>query len=303
LFIDADSGKRRCRPSDFWEAIGRRDPRLPGVLHDFLAALESLGVYPDLKASLNPKADLPDRSKPINLGYITKNGQLWTNPAAWETPECVWRPYMERLASLIGGTIATGSTNYVSIDGKSAPRIEQFLPAHQSAFVQAIADILHALAKLESVEDQLKGKQAGLVEVQEWRIFLAQEHQEGNAMLLRLALLFLLTSSAGALAAGESNLKGAYDLWEDFEGGKVCNIKLDDEQTIGGFVLEGDEDCFSALKLGGDPYAWFLDSEGQLVVTDATRKVLARFAPVEGGAFYFRRTDAGLESLSLTPAD
>lgn len=145
-------GPQSLSSSDFWEAIGRRDPRLPGVLHDFLAALEPLGVYPDLKASLNLKADLPDRPKPINLGYITKNGQLWTNPAAWETPEYVWRPYMEKLAGLIGGTIATGSTNYVSIDGKSAPRIEQFLPAHQAAFLQVVADMLRALAERNAVE-------------------------------------------------------------------------------------------------------------------------------------------------------
>ena len=66
----------------FYEALAKVDPGLPAALHVF-EEVEPLGVYPDLKASLNLKVDLPDHPKPINLGYIAKNGQLWTNPFSW----------------------------------------------------------------------------------------------------------------------------------------------------------------------------------------------------------------------------
>ena len=141
----------RARPQSislgtFWDKMAERDPQLPQAIRAFLDALEPLGVYPDLKASLNIKADLADRDKPVNFGYIQKNGQFWTNPASWGVPEQAWKPYFESLASLIGGKVVTGSENYVSIDGKSAPRIEQLLPRHQEAFVEAITRMLRAIS-------------------------------------------------------------------------------------------------------------------------------------------------------------
>ena len=122
-------------------------------------------------------------------------------------------------------------------------------------------------------------------------------------MQLLCIFMFLLASTVSVLADGESKFKGAYDIWEDFEGGKVCKINLGDEPTIGGYALEGDANCFAAFKLDGDPYAWFVDQERRIVIIDATRKILIRFEPVEDGAFYARRTDAGLENINLTPAD
>lgn len=142
---EAQAGPQTISSAEFWEKLGRRDPALPGLIRSFLTALEPLGVYPDLKASLNLKADLADREKPVNLGYITKNGQFWTNPASWGLPEPVWRAYFDKLAGLIGGRVVSGTENYVSVNGKSAPRIEQFLPQHQDALVRAIGEMLRAL--------------------------------------------------------------------------------------------------------------------------------------------------------------
>lgn len=147
---ETQTGAQTISSAEFWEKLGRRDPVLPGLIRSFLTALEPLGVYPDLKASLNLKADLADREKPVNLGYITKNGQLWTNPASWGVPEPAWRAYFDKLAALIGGKVVSGAENYVSTNGKSAPRIEQFLPQHQDAVVAAIGDMLRALS-----DDQL----------------------------------------------------------------------------------------------------------------------------------------------------
>jgi hypothetical protein len=144
--VDARVGPQSISSSDFWEKLGQRNPAVPGYVRSLLAALEPLGVYADLKASLNLKADLADREKPVNFGYIAKNGQFWTNPASWDVPEPIWRRYYTTLAELIGGTvIAEPGTKYVALGGRTAPRIEQLLPQHQDAMVAAIATMMREL--------------------------------------------------------------------------------------------------------------------------------------------------------------
>ena len=124
---------------EFWEALAAGDAGRPALVQSLLHALEPYGVYPDLKASLNLKVDLPEREKPLNLGYIQKNGQFWPNPAAWDLPERLWMPYFEGLAALVGGKVINDpGTKFVAVKGRSAPRIEQLLPKHQLAFVAAI---------------------------------------------------------------------------------------------------------------------------------------------------------------------
>jgi len=123
-------------------------------------------------------------------------------------------------------------------------------------------------------------------------------------MRLATCLVFVLAGCTAAIAEDgyAGKLKGAYEIWEDFEGGKVCPLALDDEQSIGGFALEGDDQCMEPFKLTGDPNAWFLDDEGWLVLIDAARQTLVRFRPDEKGGFYADRTADRLESLNLTPA-
>jgi len=135
---------------DFWEAMSTRDPALPDAIRAFLSDLEPFGVYPDLKASLNLKADLPDRDKPVNFGYISKNGQFWLNPAAWSLPENIWTAYFEAVAAMVGGRVINEpGTRYVAVNGRSAPRIDQLLPAHHRDLVAAIAKAIQATAEHE----------------------------------------------------------------------------------------------------------------------------------------------------------
>jgi hypothetical protein len=49
----AQKGPQSISSADFWEKMAERNPVLPGAVRSFLSALEPLGVYPDLKASLN----------------------------------------------------------------------------------------------------------------------------------------------------------------------------------------------------------------------------------------------------------
>lgn len=121
-------------------------------------------------------------------------------------------------------------------------------------------------------------------------------------MRFSIALVAVLASVAVANASEPyvSKLKGKYDLWEDFEGGKVCKVTLAPDATIGGFVFKGDDRCMTTFKFTGDPQSWFVDKEGWLVILDATRKTLARFKPGKDGSFYANRTADGLENLNLT---
>ena len=149
----AQKGPQSISSADFWDMMAKRDPSLPAAIRSFLSVLEPLGVYPDLKASLNLKLDLADQEKPINFGYIMKNGTFWPNPASWTLPEVIWRPYFEALARMVDGTVIDEPNNkYVAVNGRSGPRIEQFLPQHQDKWVAAIERVIAGVARLESGE-------------------------------------------------------------------------------------------------------------------------------------------------------
>lgn len=140
------SGAQTITSADYWETLAQQDPALPSIIRSFLTDLEPLGIYPEIRGSLNIKAELSNRQKPVNFGYIQKNGQFITHPASWGVPECAWRPYFEKLAALINGQVVIGpSESFVSTNGKSSPRIEQFLPQHQNELVVAIGTMLRTL--------------------------------------------------------------------------------------------------------------------------------------------------------------
>ena len=134
----------------FFEGLGKLDGRLPAALREFLGKLEPLGVYPDLKASLNLKADLPYASRPTNFGYIAKNGQLWTNPLSWTAPESIAREYNQHLANLIGGSVAERDNIYLSTNGSSAPRLTALLPEHSDEWRSAIENAVRRLREVEA---------------------------------------------------------------------------------------------------------------------------------------------------------
>lgn len=147
----AQKGPQSITSAEFWEMMAKRHPSLPDAIRSFLSALEPLGVYADLKASLNLKLDLEDREKPINFGYIMKNGTFWPNPATWTLPETVWRPYFQALAHMVGGTVIDEpNIKYVAVNGRSGPRIEQFLPQHQDAWGAAIQSAIRAVNAAET---------------------------------------------------------------------------------------------------------------------------------------------------------
>lgn len=100
----------------YYEQLGAKNLALPALVKAFVASLEPLGIYAELKAALNLKADLPGPPRAANFGYITKHGKLWTDTLASTASAEVARRYNERLAALTGGEIAhtTSGNSYVS---------------------------------------------------------------------------------------------------------------------------------------------------------------------------------------------
>jgi hypothetical protein len=129
----------------FFEALAARDPKLPSAVRDFLKLVEPLGVFADLRASLNLKVELPDAPRPTNFGYIQKNGQLWTSPFAWTAPEEIALRYNARLAELIHGQVAKHDSIYLSTNGSSAPLISQLLPDYAEAWAALIQETISVL--------------------------------------------------------------------------------------------------------------------------------------------------------------
>ena len=110
----------------FFEAMSERDAELPGLLKDFIGRLSALGVYPEFKRSLIFRWDTPS-GETVNLGYIMKSGQLWTDAVGWSggDPSMV-RTYLEDLAQQFDGDVLKREKGmrYVVVDGK-APHIEK----------------------------------------------------------------------------------------------------------------------------------------------------------------------------------
>jgi hypothetical protein len=83
----------------YWQALGAN---VPGgarrSLEALITAAEPIGVRPEFLGSLNLKWDRPN-GKPLNLGYITKLGVVWTDAASWFASQDLARTYVEEVAA------------------------------------------------------------------------------------------------------------------------------------------------------------------------------------------------------------
>jgi hypothetical protein len=105
---------------------------------------------------------------------------------------------------------------------------------------------------------------------------------------------------SGPLPAYVGKLLGAWDLWQDGEGGPSCAVQLTDQAILGGFAIEAEADCASKLDLAEEPYAWFLNDHGQLIIVDGARQALLRLNDEHDGSFKDRRAGDYSNAVLLT---
>ena len=144
------SAPRTLTEAAFDEELEKHAPGLAPRLRAFVASLEPLGVYGDLKASLLLKAPLAD-GRATSLATIDTQGRVFTDgvPAA---AMALGRldladAYKAALAAALpGGAVqATGKVMGVRlvVDGRT-PTLAQLID-HSDAWAAAISDYLHGL--------------------------------------------------------------------------------------------------------------------------------------------------------------
>jgi hypothetical protein len=105
-----------------------RHPELPDAIKAFLDKVASLGAYPEFRRSLNLKWD-PPNGNTINLGYVMRNGEFWTDVTRWSAGDpSVAQTYVEDLAILFNGdyVLRDSGSAYVQFNGH-APRMEELI--------------------------------------------------------------------------------------------------------------------------------------------------------------------------------
>ena len=123
----------------FDEGLAKRGAALPKLLREFAASLEPLGVYVDQRAALNLKVEV-GANKPLNLGYVQKNGQLWVGSGLSVVTDAIKSRYLDTLAQTIGGIVVPGPS--VTTNGSSAPFLDALLPAHAEVWRGAITTLI-----------------------------------------------------------------------------------------------------------------------------------------------------------------
>lgn len=136
----------------FYEAMAKLRSDIPGHLKEFIARLEPLGVYPEFRGALNFKWDPPE-GRSVNLGYLDRNGQLWTEPAYSNgVPKEIAELYNKEIASALNADVyrnATTGRSYLQRNGR-APRIADIadhLPDSIPVIAQFIERMKENIAK------------------------------------------------------------------------------------------------------------------------------------------------------------
>ena len=119
----SSSARMSITSEQFFNAMRERHPELPSQLKAFMDRLETIGVYSEFKKSLNFKWE-PPTGKPVNLGYIMQNGQLWTDVSSSASMDNRYT-YLEKLAKVFEGEVLVSDkgVGFVTINDK-APYIE-----------------------------------------------------------------------------------------------------------------------------------------------------------------------------------
>lgn len=79
------------------------------------------------------------------------------------------------------------------------------------------------------------------------------------------------------LPSGPKALVGAWVIGKDGEGASTCTIRLNAPGVIGGFQLAAPKSCKDVLERWDDLYAWYIATDGDLVMADGLRQPVLVF--------------------------
>lgn len=134
----------------FYETLAASDPSLPDRLKSFIAALEPLGVFSEVKRSLSLKWRAPD-GQTFHLGSVDLSGKLVTDYAQWSAYTVgrldLATRYQEALAALLpGGAVkrTPKETGWHIAIGNQSPPVSTVL-ANGDAWARVIADYITSL--------------------------------------------------------------------------------------------------------------------------------------------------------------
>ena len=161
--IDEREASRPSRRSsisseDFFEATAVRSLETPAILKQFLDEVATLDVRAEYLASLNLKWDQPEGS-PVNLGYVRKRGDVWTDASYWQVDGDLAEDYNQRLARLFGGQVRTGRRKK---DGSGerwvarkdgTPFLIEDIVQHLSGWASVIEDFQSAIRSHSQAEE------------------------------------------------------------------------------------------------------------------------------------------------------
>lgn len=132
----------------FMESMAARSPALPTAIRTFLDRAADIGVHAHWLASLNLKWG-GGESGPVNLGYIRKDGSFATDAASWKVGVEKARSYQEDLAAITGGRLVQRTEAMgpflTAADGRTSVKVEQLLPAHGDAWLEAMRTFINRL--------------------------------------------------------------------------------------------------------------------------------------------------------------
>jgi hypothetical protein len=149
---------------EFYEALEQRAPGASALLKSFLARAKTLGVEPDLQRGLNLKHVLPGDND-LNLGTIDKGGFLDTGTASWWGRTDIARRYNEHLAAQIRGFVRDyndGKESAVRTAAGKRPRLLDFLPAHEEAWLHAIERYIRESERAVTEPEEREGGSFGV---------------------------------------------------------------------------------------------------------------------------------------------
>ncbi|WP_428483328.1 hypothetical protein [Rhodopila sp.] len=143
---------------EFFEKLGQTDLRLPELLKAFLAKAEALNVYTEFQSALSLKHASPE-GKPLNMGTIRKDGFVDTSPVTWWGRTKFGAIYNNALAAQIGGKVNSakqGQESAVRTAAAKTPKLSDFLPQHEQAWLDAIEQYIRSTLNEAPDESQVR---------------------------------------------------------------------------------------------------------------------------------------------------